>query len=311
MVEAGLIASRFVHFAAVMALFGASFFPLYSYASRDPQWSTRLGRYLHAIVFGATLAALLSGITWLACTTAMMTDTPSAATDWDAVWSVLSGTTFGHVWIARLALTIVILSVAGLRAASAVNGRRDIRTPLLAGLLLASLAGVGHTLENEGLAWLVHSGADGIHLLSAGAWLGGLLVLALVLTPSFASPGSDPAVTESILLRFSGMGYAAVGLLVASGAVNSWYLVGSFAGLVETAYGQLLLVKLCLFAGMLALAASNRFWLVPALRRKSETDRPGASLAQLRRHVLAEETLGLLVLLIVSALGTMEPAVNR
>ncbi len=296
---------------AVMALFGASFFPLYSCASQDPQWSTRLERYLHAIVVAAALAALLSGITWLACTTAMMTDTPSAAADWDAVWSVLSETTFGHVWIVRLTLMFVMLAAAGLRAASTANGRRDIHTPLLAGLLLASLAGVGHTQQSDGLARLVHSGADGVHLLSAGAWLGGLLVLARVLTPSFAGPASDPTVTESILLRFSGMGYVAVALLVASGAVNSWYLVGSFAGLVETAYGQLLLVKLCLFAGMLALAASNRFWLVPALRRKSETARPRDALTRLRRHVLGEETLGLLVILIVSALGTMEPAVNR
>lgn len=311
MVEAGLIASRFVHYAAVMALFGASLFPLYSYAGRDPQWSARLERYLHAIVFGAALAAFLSAIAWLACTTAMMAGTPSAATDWDTVWSVLSETTFGHVWIFRLALMIVILSATGLRAASKANARRDIHTPLLAGLLLASLAGVGHTQQNDWLAWLVHSGADGVHLLSAGAWLGGLLALALVLTPSFASPASDPTVTESILLRFSGMGYVAVALLVASGTVNSWYLVGSFAGLVETAYGQLLLVKLCLFTGMLALAASNRFWLVPALMRKSETARRRDSLTWLRRHVLGEEALGLIVILIVSALGTMEPAVNR
>lgn len=308
MVEAGLIASRFVHYAAVMALFGASFFPLYSYASRNPQWSARLERYLHAIVFGAAVAAVLSALTWLACTTAVMAGTPSAATDWDMLWSVLSETTFGHVWIVRLALMIVILSATGLRAAANANGRRDVSTPLLAGLLLASLAFVGHTQQNDWLAWLVHLGADGVHLLSAGAWLGGLLALALVLTPSFAT---DPAVTESILLRFSGMGYVAVALLVASGTVNSWYLVGSFAGLVETAYGQLLLLKLCLFAGMLALAASNRFWLIPALMSKGETTRARDTVARLRRHVLGEEALGLIVILIVSALGTMEPAVNR
>jgi putative copper resistance protein D len=105
------------------------------------------------------------------------------------------------------------------------------------------------------------------------------------------------------------MGYV-VAVLVASGAINGWYLVGSFAGLVTTPYGQLLLIKLCLFAGMLALAASNRFRLVPALTRESEASQRDASLARLRGHVLAEETLGLLVIIIVSALGTMEPAVQ-
>jgi copper resistance protein D len=111
-------------------------------------------------------------------------------------------------------------------------------------------------------------------------------------------------------MRFSGMGYVAVAVLVASGLVNGWYLVGSLPGLVGTPYGQLLLVKLCLFAGMLCLAVMNRFWLVPSLRKDGEASQ-GHALARLRRHVVAEETLGLLVILIVSALGTMEPAVNQ
>ena len=34
MIEAGLILARFVHYAAAMALFGVSLFPLYSYPSR-------------------------------------------------------------------------------------------------------------------------------------------------------------------------------------------------------------------------------------------------------------------------------------
>jgi putative copper resistance protein D len=84
-------------------------------------------------------------------------------------------------------------------------------------------------------------------------------------------------------------------------------LVGSLNGLVGTSYGQLLLVKICLFAGMLCLAVANRFWLVPLLRRVDEVGRV-LSLGRLRRHVVAEWTLGLLVILIVSALGTMEPA---
>ncbi len=310
MEEAGLLASRFLHYAAVMALFGASLFPLYAYAGGARRWPMRLERLLRQVVLGAAFAAFLSGLTWLAFTTAMMAGTLGAATDWDAVWSVLSETTFGHVWTVRLALMIVIFSAAALRRSNTVNGGHDIYTPLLAGLLLASLAGVGHTQQNDWLAWLVHLGADSVHLLSAGAWLGGLLALGIVLAPSYANPAPDSTVIEDVLHRFSGMGYVAVAVLIASGAINSWYLVGSFAGLVGTPYGQLLLVKLCLFTGMLALAASNRFWLVPGLSH-SEAARSRESLMQLRRHVLGEQMLGLFVILIVSALGTMEPAVNR
>jgi copper resistance protein D len=52
---------------------------------------------------------------------------------------------------------------------------------LLAGLLLASLALVGHTQTNDGVLWVVHMIADGAHLLAAGAWSGGLLALAYLL----------------------------------------------------------------------------------------------------------------------------------
>jgi putative copper resistance protein D len=55
---------------------------------------------------------------------------------------------------------------------------------------------------------------------------------------------------------------------------------------------------------MLALALSNRFWLVPALKA-------GDTLARLRRHVIGEEALGLLVILVVSVLGTMEPPATQ
>jgi len=37
------------------------------------------------------------------------------------------------------------------------------------------------------------------------------------------------------------MGYVAVATLIASGLVNSWFLVGSVSGLLETLYGQILL----------------------------------------------------------------------
>jgi putative copper resistance protein D len=46
------------------------------------------------------------------------------------------------------------------------------------------------------------------------------------------------------------VGYVAVAVLIASGLINGWYLVGSFAALLGTLYGRLLLVKLSLFFGI-------------------------------------------------------------
>lgn len=109
------------------------------------------------------------------------------------------------------------------------------------------------------------------------------------------------------------MGYAAVATLVGTGLVNSWLLVGSVSSLLHTTYGQILMAKLAFFAGMLALAAANRFWLVPALEASGRGVAGGSDLwrRKLRTHVLSEQGLGLLVLLSVSLLGTIRPAIGQ
>jgi putative copper resistance protein D len=298
MLEAGLIVSRFLHFTAVLVLFGASLFPLYAFPDRADFWSMRSEHWVHRVMLWAALVALLSSLPWLAFTTANMVGTSSAAADWDSLRSVLRDTAFGYVWLVRLVLVSLAVGLIGLRSYSALHGR--VVLALLTASLLAGLAGIGHTQQSEGIGGIIHVGADALHLLAAGAWIGGLLVLGYILA-------YDHEDAEPVLMRFSSMGYVAVAVLVASGLINGWYLVGSLNGLVGTSYGQLLLVKLCLFAGMLCLAITNRFWLVPSLRGVDEAGRV-LSLARLRRHVVAEWTLGLLVVLIVSVLGTMEPA---
>jgi putative copper resistance protein D len=94
--------------------------------------------------------------------------------------------------------------------------------------------------------------------------------------------------------------------------INSWYLVGNYTALITTEYGQMLLAKLVLFAGMLLLAFMNRFWLVPSMTRAC-ADGDGSSVwnDRLRKRVLGEQFLGLMVLLIVSVLGTMRPAAGQ
>src|ERR1700730_13920819 len=98
MLEAGLIVSRFLHFTAVLVLFGASLFPLYAFPDRADFWSMRSEHWVHRVMLWAALVALLSSLPWLAFTTANMVGTSSAAADWDSLRSVLRDTAFGYVW---------------------------------------------------------------------------------------------------------------------------------------------------------------------------------------------------------------------
>ena len=312
MIEIGLILARFLHYLVTTMLAGLSFFPLYAYAGAEPE---ALARWRARVLLWTAIAALLSGLCWFAFTAANMSGDISDLADAETVWTVVHDTGFGHVWTLRMLLAVLTVGVTawGLRSKVAAH-RLNWMMPFLAAVLLASLAGTGHAQIEEGGAGVIHVVADAAHLLAAGAWLGGLIPLALILHRYIGTDlNVGPKDMDRILMRFSGMGYVAVATLIGSGLVNSWFLVGSFSGLLNTPYGQILLGKLALFGGMLALAVANRFWLVPSMRnvRTDAADQLARWSARLRNHVLGEQFLGWMVLLAVSILGTMQPAAGQ
>jgi putative copper resistance protein D len=306
LIEAGLVAARILQFAAVTVLFGLALFPLYSYPSGVSERPAELSRSLRNAMRWAAALALLSNLLWGLFIVANMAGTLNAVADRDTLLSIALETSFGQVWVARLALTVMLLVL--------LVGRwhRHWVVLFVSATLLASLAFVGHTQTSDGQLRVLHVSADGVHLLAAGAWLGGLLALGhlLMVTRKAPTPGHT-AIATTALVRFSGMGYIAVAGLIGSGLINAWLLVGSVANLATTQYGQLLLVKISLLVGMLVLAALNRFGLIPSLLRSNEGSQQAAiTLRRLRRNVIGEQMLGLAVVFVVGYLGTMPPAIG-
>ena len=182
-------------------------------------------------------------------------------------------------------------------------------TLVLSFLLLVSLGLVGHAVEGQGPGRFVHQINQMVHLLAAGLWLGGLVPLSWLLGRARSPSGAAwTSVARDVVPRFSQMGYAAVALLAATGAINTLVLVGSFEALVSTPYGRLLGLKILLFSIMVVLALINRLRLLPRLRREP---RPSAPLAALAYSVLFEQALGFAVLAVVSVLGTWPPAIHH
>jgi putative copper resistance protein D len=310
MIDLGLIVARLLHYAAVTTLAGVSFFPLYAYTATEPK---QLFRRRQAVIFSTAIAALISGLLWFGCSVANMSGTWAGVSDQEVLWTVLKETTFGSVWMARMLLAVVILGVTVAHPFWTAKTGRGLVTACLAAMLLASFAGTGHTQTEEGWMGLVHVGSDAAHLLAAGAWLGGLVPLGFILLDYSGRDGQPIVDVDRILLRFSSMGYVAVASLIASGLVNCFFLVGSVSSLPTTPYGQILLGKIALFTAMLALAAANRFWIVPRMI-ETRTARSGELafwLGRLRNHVLGEQFLGLMILLAVSVLGIMPPTTSQ
>lgn len=309
MIDVGLVVARFLHYAASTTLAGVAFFPLYAYVAQEPR---SLVTWRSKVLLWSAVLALLSGLAWFVFAVANMSGAVADVANPEILASVLVDTGFGTVWAVRMVLAVVIVAAAALCSSHSLR-RLDLLMSFLTAALLASLAGAGHAQIEQGWAGAMHVLADAAHLLAAGAWLGGLAPLGVILLGYAGRTEHDGWDVGGVLMRFSGMGYAAVATLVGTGLLNSWLLVGSFSSLLNSVYGQILIAKLALFAGMLALAAANRFWLVPALetagRRGDGADTVWRS--ELRMHIIGEQGLGLLVLLCVSILGTIRPAIGQ
>jgi putative copper resistance protein D len=280
-----MVLCRFLHFTVVLMLFGAWVFrPLLLGRETwlDPVLA-RVSRWLAAV-------ALISGVSWLLLVTASMAGNWAAALDPSTLRLVLGNTFFGQVWTWHLLLNGLLLIVLLTR----LRAHQPLRL-ILAGLLLATLAPVGHGAMLDGLSGQLLILNQIVHLICVGAWLGGLMLLVLILQRP-----AEHAV-RSVLQRFSGVGYALVAGLVITGLINVRVLTGQFWPTpLLSGFALILLIKVLLVIAMLGLALFNR------LRIKDCEER----MAALKTSVLLEWLLGIGAVAAVSLLGTLPPMIS-
>ena len=276
-----LVLCRFLHFMVVLLMFGACVFrPWLLGTSPRPALDRQLSRITTLLAW----LALGSGVSWLLLISASMAGTELAALDLATVQLVLGKTFFGKVWSLHLLLN-------GLLVLSLLTPWHHVRL-LLSALLLATLAPVGHGAMLSGLSGQLLILNQMLHLLCVGAWLGGLLLLVLILRQAALYP------LEKILQRFSGVGYLLVAGLLVTGLINIRVLTGQFWPTpLFSGFALILLIKVLLVAGMLGLALLNR------LRINNCQQRVG----QLQASVKLEWLLGVAAVAAVSLLGTLPP----
>jgi copper resistance protein D len=312
-----LFYARAIHFAATILVAGVVLFAVFVAA---PAWrgggdsaaASNIRARLAVIAWIGLALALISGAAWLVLTAAAMSDQRVAQIFSDGVlWTVLSQTTFGRDWLIRFVLACAL--AATLPALLSPRDRKTPRIEAAAAILAATFAGAlawsGHAAGGLGSETVIHPAADGLHLIAAAAWLGALLPLIAL----FAAAGADDAslaIARTATARFSILGVASVGTLLATGIVNTFYLAGSAPALLHTDYGRLLLIKIALFLLMVAIAAVNRFRLTPQLLQHARIAASRDALRQLHRNAAIETLAGAAVIAIVAALGTMPPAIH-
>lgn len=294
---------RFLLFADLMLVMGLAAFPLYALRPEEREDA--------ALVAGLTAPqpwlcglALLVSLGGMLVLTANMLGVAVTEVGPDMLAAMAFESDAGKAWIVRT-LALVVAAVAATRLGRSPAGA--MRVLALAGAVaLASLVWSGHAAASEGLAGAVHRIADALHLIAAGVWIGAIAAFLVLLRPAASDAGQARLdLAARSLDRFARVGTFCVLTVTATGLVNLQMIVGiGRAGqLLESAYGQLLIAKLLLFAAMLGFAALNRWRLVPAPALVGG----GASTRAIRTSLALEASAAALILALVAALGLLDP----
>lgn len=158
--------------------------------------------------------------------------------------SSLGGGDFGAelgIFLTRIELgqamlwALVLTALTSLAAVAASGYTSATWASVMALAALVPVAATGHAAGSDNHELAV--GSLYLHVVSAAIWLGGLAVLVLVA----GALGRD---LRTAVARYSALAIWAYALVAISGVVNGYVRVGTFAALVGTSYGVLLLAKI-------------------------------------------------------------------
>jgi copper transport protein len=209
-------------------------------------------------------------------------------------WTLLDATLhtdYGQYVCGRL----VLLGVLGLVLGAMLQPGDEWRTriehaawPLVVAIAF-TFSAVGHP-NTTNPRWLSVP-ADMLHVLAMAAWIGGLVLLVGAILPR-----QEPGELQVVLPVFSRVAFVSVVVLALSGLYEAWRGIGTIHAIFSTTYGLLVVTKVALFVGLIALGNLSR---VAIQRRLVETSERSE---RIRRAVLVEIVLAIGVLVATSVL---------
>jgi copper transport protein len=211
--------------------------------------------------------------------------------------SPIAQSRFGTAFIA---MTLGFALVTALLFLAWLTDRAVLLWPaFLVGLAFASgLSLSGHSAADAGSSWK-SALADWAHLSAACLWIGGLIMLVVVVWPLM------PDARRAAFLGFSRLATVCVGVLLLAGIYLSILRLPHLNDLWTTGYGQVLLVKIGLASLALAWGGLHKLVAVPAVARGGES-----ALSRLRGSLLGESMVGMAVLLAAAVLVDAKPPVQ-
>ncbi len=306
------VAIRWLEFTALLLVVGAVVFRFVVLGFMTRERVPRL-----TLIAGAATAAArggLVGVAVLGAAAVLRLGAQSyamhgASNAWNIVLvgAMLRRTVWGWAWLLQIAGILVAL-------AGFAKARRPVGTKVSGSWMLALLGAAllaftpaisGHAVSAPRFTVLAVL-ADGLHVIGAGGWLGGLLFVVAAGIPSALRLEADERglAVADLVNAFSPAALAFAGTTAATGVFAAWLHLGSVRALWETAYGQTLLVKLAVLSVVAATGAFNWLRVRPALG-----DSEGAR--RVRRSATVEIAVGVLVLAVTAVLVAMPTAMDE
>lgn len=213
----------------------------------------------------------------------------------DALLPVLTQTSWGMGWSTGVVGALLLFLGWSISRKSV-----SIGTPLaLTGALgiVAAPALTGHAASSS--SFVIAVTLDMLHVLAAGAWIGGLLMVLLAGIPAMRrlTDGNPDAAVAALVSSFHPLALFCAPIVVVAGLGTSYLRLGGIAPLTTTGYGATLLLKLGLF--MLVAGAA----LYNSLRARRKLGTPDGT-SHLRRSAALELFLAALVLAATAVLVT-------
>jgi copper transport protein len=220
----------------------------------------------------------------------------------------------GGQWIITLALSVatVAAAVALLRMRTPRGATLLARAGAVAATLLVLADALPASFAHTDAKSLIGPVASQTHVLASAVWVGGLILLTLLLWPlpgavKTTLRGDAADFWPQLWQRFSALAMWSLGLIILSGGWLTWVHVGSVSQMFTTPYGVALTVKIIIVAAMVVLGGIHQLHLIPRIHRARREGREGSvfkiALSDFRITVLAEALLGVAVLVIVPLLS--------
>lgn len=251
-----LPAARTVVNVSLAAMLGTLILTLWALDPKRPEW----GKALDFAAAAAGVLTVAGGVTLITTFIDVSSQPFSASAQFGAsLAQFITEFELGILW-----LTLVLLSAVTSVLLFAIRGRRLLLVALVPAVLTTfPLAAQGHASGASGHSLAVNS--IFMHLTGASIWLGGLLVLALLITTV------DAARLPLIVRRYSVLALFAALMVFASGVVSGLTRLNSLAELTSTGYGLLLLLKTASLAALIGFGAWQRLRLIGRLEAAPES----------------------------------------